>query len=139
MFSLTYVSSAVKPFSPQELRELLEQCNADNRRREVTGMLLYRGGNFMQVLEGEESTVRSVHQTINGDLRHTGLITLLRRRVDAREFPAWSMGFKDLGSDLDNPEGYSEFLSRPLTAAALSADPTAPQRLLESFRRTCNS
>jgi Sensors of blue-light using FAD len=139
MFSLTYVSSAIKPLSLQELRELLEQCNADNRRREVTGMLLYRGGNFMQVLEGEESTVRSVHQTINGDLRHTGLITLLRRRVDAREFPAWSMGFKDLGSDLDNPEGYSEFLSRPLTAAALSADPTAPQRLLESFRRTCNS
>jgi hypothetical protein len=48
------------------------------------------------------------------------------------------MGFKDLGSDLDNPEGYSEFLNQPLTAAALSADPTAPQKLLESFRRTCN-
>jgi hypothetical protein len=138
MFSLTYVSSATKPFSARELRELLEQCNADNRRREVTGMLLYRGGNFMQVLEGEESTVRSVHQKINEDVRHTGLITLLGRSVDTREFPTWSMGFKDLGSDLDNPEGYSEFLSQPLTAAKLSADPTASQKLLESFKRTCS-
>ena len=101
-------------------------------------MLLYRGGNFMQVLEGEESTVRSVHQKINEDVRHTGLITLLGRSVDTREFPTWSMGFKDLGSDLDNPEGYSEFLSQPLTAAKLSADPTASQKLLESFKRTCS-
>jgi hypothetical protein len=48
MFSLTYVSSAVHPFSPRELRDLLEECNDNNRARGITGLLLCKDGNFMQ-------------------------------------------------------------------------------------------
>src|ERR1700761_8898657 len=134
MFSLTYVSSAVKLFTPQELRQLLERCNENNRRRDVTGMLLYKDGSFMQVLEGKEGSVREVHETISRDPRHKGLITLLQGEIPARQFADWSMGFRDLGADFKHPEGYNEFLSVPLTGKEFQSDPTKAQNLLLTFK-----
>lgn len=134
MFSLTYVSSASELFSARELRALLEKCVSNNRPRDVTGMLLYKDGNFMQVLEGEEKVVRAVHAIIAADPRHRGLITLLQGSTPGRQFPDWSMGFKDLGADIDNPEGYSEFLNIPLTGAEFRSDPTRAQKLLLTFK-----
>jgi hypothetical protein len=130
------VSSAQKPLSALELRALLEKCNGNNRPRDITGMLLYKDGNFMQVLEGEESVVRSVHNIIAADPRHRGLITLLQGFTPERQFPNWSMGFKDLGADLHNPEGYSEFLNIPLVGNEFKSDPTKAQKLLLTFKNT---
>jgi len=134
MFSLTYVSSALAPFSPYELRELLLRSNENNRRRDVTGMLLYKDGNFLQALEGHRSTVLAIHTAISHDPRHRGLLTLQQGEIPGRQFPHWSMGFKDLGADIDNPEGYSEFLNLPLTGAEFSSNPTRAQELLLKFR-----
>jgi Sensors of blue-light using FAD len=136
MFSITYVSSAIQPFSSHELRDLLEQCNGNNRKLDVTGMLLYKDGNFMQVLEGEEPSVRKVHETIGRDPRHRGLITLLQGITPERQFPEWSMGFRDLGADLANPDGYSEFLSVPLTGTEFQSNPSKAQKLLLTFKKS---
>lgn len=134
MFSVTYASSALVPFTPRDLRTLLEKCVSNNRPRGITGMLLYKDGNFMQVLEGEEKVVRAVHNVIAADPRHRGLITLLQGATPGRQFPDWSMGFKDLGADIDNPEGYSEFLNIPLNGAEFMSDPTRAQQLLLTFK-----
>jgi hypothetical protein len=136
MFSIIYVSSAVKPFDALELRNLLDHCNSNNRKLHVTGMLLYKDGNFMQVLEGEEPSVRRLHEIIGRDRRHRGLITLLQGTTREREFPDWSMGFKDIGADLASPEGYSEFLNVPLTGAEFQANPSKAQKLLLMFKRS---
>ena len=136
MFSLTYVSSAIKPFSGRELRDLLAHCNVANRRRNVTGMLLYKDGNFMQVLEGEKQTVTETHQIIARDTRHRGLITLLKGDIAEREFAHWSMGFRDLGADLADADGYSEFLTVALTDPAFALHPSRAKKLLLSFKKT---
>ncbi len=62
MFSLTYVSSAVRPFAEDELADLLAVSRQNNARLGITGMLLYKDGNFMQVLEGEEAEVRTLYE-----------------------------------------------------------------------------
>jgi len=72
MFSLIYVSSAVTEFSKSELVDLLESCHANNANLGVTGMLLYKDGNFMQALEGNEDVVRGLHAKIALDPRHRG-------------------------------------------------------------------
>lgn len=41
MFSLVYVSSAVEPFSPAELADLLSISHRNNASLGITGMLLY--------------------------------------------------------------------------------------------------
>jgi hypothetical protein len=135
LFSLTYVSSAKAAFSARELRELLKVCNRNNRERAVTGMLLYKDGNFMQVLEGAEPVVRGVYHAISRDPRHRSLITLLEREEPQRHFPGWSMGFADLGADVDNNEGHSEFLRAPLTGQEFQSDPSRAQLLLLSFKK----
>lgn len=137
MFFLVYASSATRPFSESDLSDLLATSRENNARVGITGMLLYKDGNFMQVLEGEERAVRALYGKIGIDPRHKGEITLVRGFAGGRQFPDWSMGFRDL----DSPEaraapGYSEFLNTSLTGREFSADPTRAQRLLLTFKRT---
>jgi hypothetical protein len=136
MFSLVYVSSAVTPFSKAELAELLSVSHQNNARLGITGMLLYKDGNVMQVLEGEETAVLELYSRIGRDPRHNGLLTILKGPVEGRQFPDWSMGFRDLRADaLDNVPGYNEFLNTPLTGQEFTSDPTRCQRLLMTFKQ----
>jgi Sensors of blue-light using FAD len=137
MFSLVYVSSVVKPFSPTELAELLAVCHRNNAALGVTGLLLYKDGNVMQALEGDEADVLELHARIGRDPRHHHLLTLLQGPVNERQFPDWSMGFRDLRArDAADAVGYSEFLNTPLTGQEFSSDPTRCQRLLMTFKQS---
>lgn len=137
MFSLVYVSAAVKPFSQPQLQELLTQCRVRNTRRDVTGLLLYKNGNFMQALEGEEEAVRGVHRKIASDMRHRGMLVLIQEHQRTRDFGEWSMGFRDLTcADCNTTPGYSEFMNVELMDDYFFSDPSNAQKLLLSFRRT---
>ncbi len=136
MFFLVYVSSATWPFSGEDLRVLLETCRKNNAELGVTGMLLYKDGNFMQVLEGDEGAVRGLYARIAADPRHGGEITLQEGFAEGRQFPDWSMGFRDLNApEVRATPGFSEFLSTPLTGAEFAADPTRAQKLLLTFKK----
>ncbi len=137
MFYLVYVSSAVRSFSTDDLRALLATSRKNNAELGITGMLLYKEGNFMQVLEGDERTVRALYEKIGVDPRHSGEITLQQGFVDERQFPDWSMGFRDLNSpEIRATQSYSEFLNTPLTGQEFSGDPSRSQKLLLTFKRT---
>lgn len=136
MYFLTYVSSAVAPFTSDQLRDLLMSCEKNNRRDEISGMLLYKDGNFMQVLEGAETSVLATHARIALDPRHDGLITLLQGPQKERQFPQWSMGFRDLKTASPQPPGYSEFLNSSLTNEEFIANPSRAQRLLMAFKKS---
>ena len=96
VLSLTYVSSTQELLSVQELVELLEAIRPKNEELELTGMLLYSGGNVIQTLEGPEESVEKVFASIESDPRHTGIRVLQREQVETRTFPRWSMGFRNL-------------------------------------------
>ena len=134
MYFLTYVSSATAPFTSDQLRDLLVICGTNNRRDGISGMLLYKDGNFMQVLEGEDTSVRKAHAKIACDPRHRGLITLIQGAQDGRHFPGWCMGFRDLGADSPKPAGYSEFLNSSLVGDEFAGNPSRAQKLLTMFK-----
>ncbi len=135
MFSLTYVSSAVAPFTKDDLEALLNQCVRDNKRVGITGLLLYKDGNFMQSLEGPEDHVRRLHGKIAVDARHRGLITLLQGDTAERHFPGWAMSCRDLsGFKPSGVAGYDEFLDAPLTGAEFGGNPNRAQKLLLMFK-----
>lgn len=137
MYSLTYVSSAVHPFSEDELVDLLAVSRHNNARLGITGMLLYKDGNFMQVLEGEEEAVRGLYEKIGSDPRHRGEIALQKGHSEGRHFPGWEMGFRNLdSSEARSTPGYSEFLNAPLTGREFSENPSRSQRLLLTFKRS---
>jgi len=135
MLSLVYVSSATRLFSDDDLKDLLRQSRDNNSRLDLTGMLLDKGGNFMQLLEGPDDALTALFAKIALDPRHRGVLELLRRPIEQREFSSWSMGFKSLDDpSLRHLPGYSPFLNEPLTSATHQADPTRAQSLLASFR-----
>jgi hypothetical protein len=51
IFHLVYFSSATKECTKPELQKLLDEARKKNTKLGVTGMLLYKDGNFMQVLK----------------------------------------------------------------------------------------
>ncbi len=136
MFFLVYLSAAVTWFSSKELRDMLLTCRANNARDGITGMLLYKDGNFMQALEGEEAAVRTLHQRIKADLRHRGLVVIDCGHSPAREFGSWSMAFTDLSANaVTMPDGYSEFMDTPLTDTTFTHNPDHCRKLLQMFRQ----
>ncbi len=135
MLSILYVSSATELLSNEELLSLLEQCRHNNAALDITGMLLYKDGNFMQVLEGPDAAVRQIYMRILSDARHTGAIKLLEQSIEERQFASWTMGFKNLDEVTPNEApGYSDFLDKPLTSPAFQLEPTRAQKLLLMFR-----
>ena len=136
MFYLVYVSVAAEKASKDDLLEILARSRTNNAEAGITGLLLYKDGNYMQVLEGEEKAVRDLYARIRRDPRHLGIVTLVEGRRDNRCFGDWSMGFQDLSSlEARDVPGYSEFLNTPLTAEEFSSDPGQCERLLWAFKR----
>lgn len=96
MHYLVYVSSASKKMSEEELTLLLEKARQNNERLGITGLMIYIDGNIIQMLEGEEEKVRAVYNRILSDPRHHGVLKLLDRPLDKRNFENWSMQFKSM-------------------------------------------
>ena len=135
LISLVYLSEAVIPFSAEDLIKFLTRTREANATLGVTGMLLFKARNFLQVLEGERDTVLALYKKIGKDPRHRALTTLSQTIITKRDFPDWSMGFHDLGSaDLPNLPGFSAFLDTTLTAADFAADPGRGKKLLLLFK-----
>jgi Sensors of blue-light using FAD len=94
LHSIAYVSSAVNMFSEAELELLLQQVRRRNIELEITGLLLYSTGNFMQVLEGSKTGVQSVFASIARDPRHRRVVTIMDEPIESREFSEWAMAFR---------------------------------------------
>ena len=98
LVQLIYVSSATEELSDEVLNQILESSVKHNSPQNVTGMLLYCGGNFMQVLEGEETEINETYKRICIDPRHHSIFLLSRERIKEKQFSAWSMGFHRITS-----------------------------------------
>jgi hypothetical protein len=85
-----YISTA--PTLPREdVDAILAASARNNPARGITGLLLFNGRNFLQLLEGEEGAVTSLMETITADPRHAGVSVLDRRSIAVRTCPDWAM------------------------------------------------
>lgn len=94
MIQLCYISTA-RPFvTPREIETILEISRVNNRRAGVTGILLFNGKRFLQLLEGDADAVETVYRRIARDPRHFAIVRLSERAIDAREFDHWDMAYR---------------------------------------------
>ncbi len=107
---LVYISAATVPFDDDDLRDLLNKARANNDQQNISGMLVYHDGAFIQVLEGEGHAVDTLYEKIDLDKRHVNTTVLLRNDVSERTFEAWSMGYLPSKSLSDIPDGFHAFL-----------------------------
>ena len=111
MFYLAYVSTARELLNQEELARLLATCERNNTAAGVSGALVYAGGSFLQVLEGDEVTVRALFGRIRRDSRHHDIILLDEGDEDEREFGEWSMAFRDLTGQMAGTPGFEELMN----------------------------
>ncbi len=74
-----------------ELGTLFSAARRNNKNAGLTGALLLTGDWFVQVLEGDEPTVRALFDTISTDPRHDSVTLLDSGEVGDRVFARWSM------------------------------------------------
>lgn len=131
LIQLIYASRAVRPMSEQDLINLLQQSRDRNRRRQITGMLVYKDLTFLQALEGKAQDVEPVWNDIQSDPRHETIILLRFERVAERDFPDWSMGFLNASrQEAIQIPGYSDFLGPDFSPDGLSAKPGQAREFL---------
>ncbi|MDF7815069.1 BLUF domain-containing protein [Hymenobacter sp. YC55] len=96
VFQLVYRSQATRPLPEAELLSLLSHARQANAAVQVTGILVYWKGCFVQVLEGAEADVRALYARIQQDPRHSQVVTVSEARARPRHFAQWRMA---LGRD----------------------------------------
>lgn len=138
---LVYTSIASRLLNDNDLFELLEQSRRNNLVFGLTGMLLYMEGTFIaktqgrfiQVLEGQKSSVQHIYDKICGDKRNESILLLSSGASCERNFSKWSMGFSTKNTTFyDNT---TEFFNLDNGFFALDHinDPCGSNRLLSSF------
>lgn len=139
MHYILYASTAVERFNSEQLEELLDVSRRNNAAVNVSGMLLYYDGSFIQYIEGEEADVAGLFDRISADPRHLGVFVLDKGETAARALPEWKMGYTSL-SDQDRDALGSFDLN--FDALEQELDPELPRTVLSmmrTFYRTSHS
>lgn len=135
MIHLIYISSATKKMSEDDLIALLEQSRERNERQDITGMLLFKDGLFLQVLEGAEKDVDEIYLSICLDERNVGNYLIERNAIDERNFPEWRMGFENLSNrNLGELEGFSAILNKEVASEEIARHKGLAVKLILSFK-----
>ena len=89
--SLTYTSFARLDLTADDLVAILRTARELNALDGVTGLLIYNGTNFLQIIEGSQSAIDDLVDRLRRDPRHSGLEVRDERPIEQLSFPDWSM------------------------------------------------
>ncbi len=92
---ILYCSTANGQWSehvPTAITDIIVQGRRFNRANNITGFLCYKGGYYLQAIEGPTEVITSLYKRICTDSRHYDVNTLLdEANLTTREFQAWSL------------------------------------------------
>lgn len=135
MYHLVYTSEATQPIEREALFDLLRESRERNRQNGISGLLLHKNDQFIQVLEGEESLVKALYDRIRNDRRHKNVTSILEGSLPEREFSDWSMGFREVYEpDLLGLYRDDKPLGKSLNIERFREDPEAALHLLRFIR-----
>lgn len=89
--SLTYTSLARIDLQADDLEAIHRTARELNALEGITGLLVFNGTHFLQILEGSEAAIDDLVERLRRDPRHHGVEIRQQGLVDRRSFPDWSM------------------------------------------------
>ncbi|MFZ2998365.1 BLUF domain-containing protein [Sphingobium sp.] len=95
---IMYISSATGQMTAVECAAIASASTPRNAAQDVTGLLLFNGKRFLQVLEGPTAALDPIYDRIRRDGRHQALVKLRDTAIETREFGQWAMAFDDPAS-----------------------------------------
>jgi len=91
--TICYVSSSYNDLKSNDLNKLFNATIRNNTRSKISGILIYKNGNFLQILEGEADKVDNLYQKICLDTRHHGAILIIETKLCDRIFDSYDKEF----------------------------------------------
>jgi len=88
---VTYTSLARLDIADHDLAAILGTARRMNALNSITGLLIFNGTHFLQVIEGPEPAIDELLGRLRQDDRHHHLEVRDERSIDERGFPDWSM------------------------------------------------
>jgi hypothetical protein len=93
LYQLVYSSKATNKMMLPHLIGILRKARINNNLSDVTGLLVFVDGMFLQVLEGEEDRVNNLMEIISEDSRHKDIKVIRGANVERRTFSNWEMAY----------------------------------------------
>ncbi|GAA4840136.1 BLUF domain-containing protein [Algivirga pacifica] len=108
LFRLIYTSARTPQCDQLEIEKILNTCQSNNAKKNITGLLIHTNKRFFQCLEGNKEDVMELYEHIKKDKRHGGAMMRHSGPIKERAFTEWSMAYKDLDHvDLLSESEYS--------------------------------
>jgi len=82
---IIYASAAEKQYSATELTEILNNAREHNDSKGISGILVYRKGSFLQVLEGPKDELDVLYARIVKDPRHSNIKLLFKGDIEEKD------------------------------------------------------
>ncbi|WP_052731043.1 BLUF domain-containing protein [Spirosoma radiotolerans] len=131
-YCITYFSTAIETTTEDNIQEIVTFSRERNARLNITGVLLYINGQIVQVLEGQQTAVTKLYNSIQQDPRHTQVRTVISRPISHRLFSHWYMGYETLTTQ-QYDEVSSIISDHPQPEGSFAADQPVILRMLQRF------
>jgi hypothetical protein len=136
VWQLLYRSEQAYEMDADDMVKLLLDARTFNRENSITGLLLHHGGQFMQLLEGEQRQVQRLYRKIAADARHRNVVIEVNAPADRRLFPDWHMGYAEAPEMDGRPAlaGTESKRNAIATLRVLAHDHMSAMRLMQFLR-----
>ncbi|MEX0779524.1 MAG: BLUF domain-containing protein [Balneolales bacterium] len=92
MIRLTYISHKKDFVTDGDVKKLISDAAASNKKKDITGLLIISGKIFYQILEGEEKQVLDLfNKKLSHDKRYANIVLIKQGLISKREYSGWSM------------------------------------------------
>ena len=106
--TLTYTSRARLDLTSQDLIDIHESARHFNALDGISGLLIFNGVHFLQIIEGAEGAIDSLLARLRLDDRHSAIEVRDERPIEERSFPGWSMELCQVSTDRFEASGAVE-------------------------------
>ncbi len=113
---LIYTSLASREETAVDVSSILKTSERNNVSAGITGLLLFDGERYIQILEGLPDRVNTLFETIQSDPRHDQIELLHKGEVVERAFENWRMAYEVL------PEGLLKHLAETVAVFSLEIE-----------------
>ena len=90
---LAYVSYPSADLAASEVSRIIQVSRVNNAAHGITGVLVYTGTDFAQLIEGRDEEVEKLWRRIQADPRHRDVVAFLDEPTERAWFETWRMGY----------------------------------------------
>ena len=133
--TIAYTSLARLDLTAQDLADIHASARRLNALDGITGLLVFNGKRFLQIIEGAESAIDDLVDRLRADPRHSAFEIRDERIVAERAFPDWSMELVTVSAEwLEAREAIEQVLPVSISVPVRDLVHNMARRIAEPIR-----